>query len=488
MIIRNLLVWLAIMATAAQVLGIESGSESSNRLNILLITADDLGVQLGCYGETLIETPNLDRLAASGVQFETAYVTQASCSSSRSSMFTGLHVFSTGQYGVTGGGFSLHPELRDKTIPNLLKPAGYYTGIIGKLHVAPEESFKFDYRVVTEESNVEFTEPPDDSINCRNVRLIADKADEFLHKKGDHPFFLMVNYDDPHALKTSEGNIFPVQVKGLPENPLPPGKDTLFAFQQVDSPEMRIRTAGYYNAVQRLDDGIGMLIDVLQEHERYKDTLIIFIGDHGAPFVRGKKTTYEAGLRIPFIVLWPGVSNSMKSHAMVSTVDILPTILDAADIDQSIKVHGKSLRSVCLDEGAPFRDYLVGEHHFHARRPFYPRRAIRDNRYKLIHNLLAGKSKPGKSVDSDPAYAISQRSEYDNTAVRRAFDTFADPPEFELYDLQDDAIEFKNLAGNPEYREIQKRLMNALIEYRKKTEDPFLDPDFLKQMAKPGQR
>jgi len=112
-------------------------SRPQNRLNVLFITADDLGLQLGCYGETLIQTPNMDKLAASGVQFEIAYVAQASCSPSRSAMFTGLHTHSTGQYGLTNAGFALHPELRNKTIPNLLKPAGYRTGIIGKLHVAP---------------------------------------------------------------------------------------------------------------------------------------------------------------------------------------------------------------------------------------------------------------------------------------------------------------------------------------------------------------
>lgn len=452
--------------------GALSKDRPKKHLNVLFITTDDLGLELSCYGETLIQTPNMDRLAASGVQFQIAYVAQASCSPSRSAMFTGLHTHSTGQYGLTNAGFALHPELRDKTIPNLLKRAGYRTGIIGKLHVAPEESFQFDFR----NTDIEKT---------RQVRWVAEQVEQFLQETGDQPFFLMVNYSDPHAFRRPEDRTkwyFPPQVDGLPENPLPPGEKTLFAFQQIDTPQQRVRTAGYYNAVQRLDDGIGMLMDVLEKYGRCDDTLVIFIGDHGPPFARGKTTVYEAGIRIPFIVRWPGVSKPMRSRAMVSTIDILPTILDATGVAPAGKMHGKSLRPVLKNADAPWREYLVAEFHFHGGRPFYPRRAIRDHRYKLIHNLLAGKAKPSTGIDADTAYQVSQQSRYDGTPVRRAFDTFANPPEFELYDLENDAIEFDNLAGNPDYRAIQERLTKALLEYRKQTDDPFLDPRFLEKI------
>jgi len=448
----------------------------NKRLNVLFITADDLGLQLGCYGETLIQTPNIDKLAASGVHFRTAYVAQASCSPSRSAMFTGLHTHSTGQYGLTNSGFALHPELCNRTIPNLLKPVGYRTGIIGKLHVAPEESFQFNFR----ENN---------TINTRHVRRVAEKVDEFLRSAGDQPFFLMVNYSDPHAFRDPKDRTkwnFPPQVDGLPANPLTPGEKTIFAFQQIDTPQQRVRTAGYYNAVQRLDDGIGMLTEVMNKHGHGEDTLIVFIGDHGPPFARGKTTVYESGIRIPFIVRWPGVSRPAESPAMVSTIDILPTILDATGVAPPGKMHGKSLRPVLKDAGAPWREYLVAEFHFHGARPFYPRRAIRDQRYKLIHNLLAGKSKPSSSIDADPAYRISQQPRYDGTPVRRAFDTFANPPEFELYDLQNDPVEFNNLAGQPQYHAVQERLTKSLFEYRRQTDDPFLDPDFVRKIDQRG--
>ena len=449
----------------------ESAGAPAQR-NVLLITADDLGLQLSCYGESLIQTPNLDKLAASGVQFEIAYVAQASCSPSRSAMFTGLHTHSTGQYGLTNGGFSLHPELRDKTIPNLLKKAGYRTGIIGKLHVAPEQSFQFDYRPRG---------------NTRQVRWVAGAADQFLQQNGDKPFFLMVNYSDPHAFRRPDDRTkwhFPPRVDGLPASPLPPGSKTLFPFQQIDTPSQRVRTAGYYNAVQRLDDGIGMLLDVLDKYDRAKETLVIFVGDHGPPFARGKTTVYESGIRVPFLVHWPGVSQPMRSRAMVSTVDILPTILDAASVAHEEPLHGRSLRPVLQDAESSWRNYLVAEFHFHGGRPFYPRRAIRDHRYKLIHNLLAGSTKPSTGIDGDPAYQISRDQRYDGTPVRRAFDIFADPPEYELYDLKNDPIEFQNLADNPQYEEVQARLTRALIEYRNQTNDPFRDSALLQKFSR----
>ena len=452
--------------------GGEPSLAADRPLNVLFITADDLGLQLSCYGETLIETPHIDRLAASGVRFEVAYVAQASCSPSRSAMFTGLHTHATGQYGLTNGGFSLHPALRERTIPNLLKSAGYRTGIIGKLHVAPEASFRFDYRNTN-------------GSKTRDVRWVAQRVNEFLDDDRDRPFFLMVNYSDPHAFRRPDDRrkwYFPPQIEGLPEKPLPPGEKTLFAFQQIDTPAQRVRTAGYYNAVQRLDDGIGMLSDVLAKRGHVDDTLLIFVGDHGPPFARGKTTVYESGIRVPFIVRWPGVSEPMASRAMVSTIDILPTILDATGVSAPGPMHGTSLRPVLQDENAAWREYLVSEFHFHGGRPFFPRRAIRDQRYKLIHNLLAGKARPSTGIDGDPAYRLSQSDAYAGTPIGKAFAVFANPPEVELYDLESDPIEFENLAGEPAHRAVQQRLTEALLAYRKRTDDPALDNEWLEKL------
>ena len=120
----------------------------------------------------------------------------------------------------------------------------------------------------------------------------------------------------------------------------------------------------------------------------------------------------------------------------------------------------------------------------YGRRPFYPRRAIRDGRYKLIHNLLAGSAKPSTGIDGDPAYRLSQGPRFRGTAVQRAFATFANPPEFELYDLKNDPVEFENLAGKPEHRAVQQRLTSALRDYRRRTDDPSLRTEWLARIRR----
>ena len=435
---------------------------------------------LSCYGETRISTPNVDRLAASGVQFRTAYVAQASCSPSRSSIFTGLYTHSTGQYGLTATNFSLHPHLRAQTIPALLQKAGYRTGIIGKLHVDPVNCFPWDLPV----------KPPG---NTRDVRAIADAAEAAFRAAGNDPFFLKLSYGDPHAFRSPNDPSawsFPPQVEGLPAKPVPPSAQTVFPFQQIDTHPQRVRVAGYYNAIQRLDDGIGMLMDRLEKLKLVENTVVILVGDNGPPFDRGKTTAYEAGLRTPFLVRWPGVSKPAQSDAMVSTVDIAPTIFDAAGVPIPENVQGRSLRPVLVDPGAPWREYLVGEFHCHGANFFFPRRAIRESRYKLIRNLRAGKAKPMTGVDADTAYLVSRTEPYNGTPVRRAFDTYANPPEFELYDLKEDPVEFNNLAGRPATAAVQKRLAAALERWRAETKDPFLDPAFTEKVAalKPDER
>jgi len=458
--------------------GLRRSESSPARPNVLFITSDDLGLQLSCYGDTVIETPKIDALAASGVQFDVAYVAQASCSPSRSAMFTGLYPHGNGQYGLTAvPGLALHPHLHDATLPNILKRAGYRTGIIGKLHVAPGNSFKFDYHGGSH-------------IDALDMKLVAERASKFMSQSGDQPFFLMVNYTDPHAYRpggTKSNTIgdwsFRDRVKGIPETLVEPSEKTVLPFQRIDTPEQRKRVAGYYNSVKRLDVGVGLLLETLERHGHADNTLVIFIGDHGPPFDRGKSTTYEGGLRIPFLVRWPGVSKPMRSSAMVSTVDILPTIIDAAGATTDIERHGRSLRSVLANADAPWREYLVGEYHLHGP-PWFPQRAIRDDRYKLIHSLLADSVSRKTAIDGDIGYVTSREERYAGTDIRKAFDTFAKPPEFELYDLENDPWEFHNLAGTAEYAEVEQRMKTALEAWRHETDDPALDPAFHDQVIK----
>ena len=458
-------------------LSLTAVSFSADKPNILLITADDLGLQLSCYGDPYLKTPHLDKLAAGGVRYRTAYVAQASCSSSRSSMFSGLYPHTTGQIGLANAGFQLASEQVEKNLPAWLKRADYRTGILGKLHVNPESSFPFDYRPKRQDT--------------RDVRDVAKRAAPFLQAESDRPFFLMVNYSDPHVWKEPKKKkpIFPAQWKGLPENPI--AEDTVpgWDFQGFDEPVARQRVSNYYNTVLRLDRGVGFLLDELEKSGHADNTLVIFLGDHGPPFSRGKTTCYESGLRVPFLLRWPGVAQqNISSLALVSAVDIVPTILDAAGIEAPEEFHGASLRPTLTNSIPPenWRTHLAGEFHYHGTQGFFPRRAIRDQRYKLIHNLIAGKGEPISRVDGDPNGQFADTDKYRDTPAGKAFQRYVDPPEWELYDLDNDPVEFENLADNPEHSEKLSELKFALMNWRKETNDPLLSEDGFKKFEQWG--
>ncbi len=449
----------------------------TERLNALLITADDLGIQLSCYGDPIAHTPSIDALAARSTRFETAYVSQASCSPSRSTMFTGLYPHSNGHYGLANAnvGFRVHEALIDNLLPNILKRAGYRTGIIGKLHVHPEKRFAFDLNTR-------------EGFGQRDVRQQLRFAQEFLEADSEDPWFLMFNLFDPHVQRdrlpdgSRSPQYLPDQVQGIPENALTADDVPAWPWQGIDTPEQRTKIAGYYNCVHRIDVAIGELMEILKETGHDENTLIIFLGDHGPPFTRGKTSCYEAGLRVPFIVHWPGVSKPHVSDRLVGSIDIYPTILDAAGVDAPADLHGRSVRSLLRDSNTrDWRDTLVAEFHYHGASPFFPRRAITDGRYKLIHNLLAGQAQASNAVDGDRAWNFAQELPRDHPA-RIAMERLPNPPEWELYDLQEDPVEFVNIAGTQSSRRILARLKDSLADWQAQTKDPFGDPAFRQQV------
>lgn len=438
--------------------------------DILLITADDMGTTAGCYGDKQALTPNLDRLAAEGVLFENGYVTHASCSPSRSSILTGLYPHQNGHIGLAGQHpeYQLRPDIQ--TLPAILKKAGYATGIIGKQHVkegAPDQ-IPFDFEWARHNN----------PIITRDVRMVAQKAEEFLDLAGKRPFFLYVNYFDPHRPYDAESN----QCKGLPEKPLGPDEVEPFAYLGLEGAPVRQEMAAYYNCVNRLDVGLGLLFQALEKADVLEDLLVIFVSDHGVPFTRGKTTCYEAGEQVPFILKWPGESRAgLRSTAFVSSVDILPTILDAAGIDCP-PVAGRSLREVVAGRTPKeWRDSLCAEYTSHAPQHLYPRRSIRTERWKLVHNLDSSRANPVPYIGATrPNPGVTEIE----PGFEAAYKTTEHPPEFELYDLEKDPHETVNLVGNPELATVLMKLKADLMKWRQETEDPLLDPNELERLKK----
>ncbi|WP_186758611.1 sulfatase family protein [Echinicola salinicaeni] len=427
-------------------------------INVLVITADDLGLQLSSYGDSTISTPNLDRLAVSGIKFNNAYVTQASCSSSRSSILTGTYPHFNGQIGLAHRGFSMN-----RTLPNIassLKQAGYKTGVIGKLHVEPKEQFPFDL------------DRSDQVHETRDVELVSEWVDEFITSSPDSSFFLYLNYFDPHTPLIRN-------IKGHPEQEVISEEVQAFAFQGVYDPGELERIADYYNCVKRLDEGIGLLMRKLEELDVLDNTLIVFVGDHGPPFSRGKAASYEYSVRIPFLVKYPeGMETIKESDELVSTIDIYPTILDALGIETPMEVQGQSLEPLVYGESNKVRNYLFTEYNFHTHfiDNYYPRRTVRDQRYKLIYNLPSGDfDNEDLYIDKDSAYYYSRGDKYEGTWVREVFDRLASPSKLELYDLDNDPFEKVNLIEKESLQSKKEELFEALQEWMEDTNDPFID-------------
>ena len=443
-----------------------------NQPNILLLVSEDSGAELGCYGTPDVRTPRLDQLAAEGSQFSNAYVPNPVCSASRAAFLTGLYPFQNGQIGLATHRYAMYQAWQN--IPAVLRLAGYRTGLIGKLHVNPESAFPFDFR---------WNEAKYNSFNARNVRRVAEVAGDFF-QESEQPFFLAVNFSDAH---------FPLlrQQFGLPQNPLR-GQDVsgTLPFIGVDTPRLRQGTADYYNCLMRLDSGIGMVLDELQAAGKANQTLVIFIGDHGAQFSRGKATCYEGGLKIPMLIRWPGktVAGEVRDE-LVSTVDILPTVREACGMAPDPSLPGRSLLPLAAGQQVQWRQYLFAERTAYHSGSFYPQRTLRDRRYKIILNLLAGQPNPVAEIYctlQTGFFEYGTHSEEVMSAsplVRQAYETWRKPPRVELYDLQTDPWEFQNLSAESAFSEPLQRLQTELQRFREQYHDPLLDPDKLQQLA-----
>ncbi len=414
-----------------------------HRPSILLITGDDLGHQLGCYGDRVATTPHMDRLGREGLRFTQAYVTQSSCSSSRSSILTGLYPHQNGQIGLAHLGYRMKSDTWP-TLPGQLAKAGYRTGVIGKVHVGPDRAIRFDFR-------------RNDIGQTREIPQVERNLAEFLATVKDRPFFLMLNLFDPHGP-------FLRDVQGSPKVKVEPGQVTRFPFLKADPADAKERIADFYTCVNRMDEIIGAVMNLLESRGAASNLLVVLVGDNGPPFPGAKCSIYEAGLRVPCIVWYPGrVPRGKTSDALVCLVDLMPTLLEAAQAEIPAGLAGRSLWPVLRGEDAGWRQTLAAEYTSHEPDMYFPQRSIRDGRYKLIVSLMHDAT-------------VSKKREYDGAPLARLFPRYANTPPVELYDLKEDPWETRNLAGSLQHQEILKSLTAELHAWRKATQDPLLEP------------
>lgn len=464
--------WMAMMISLACLVADACGEAMSTnrravRPNVLLIVSEDNGPELGCYGDEFATTPQLDQLATDGMRFEVAYVTQSVCSPSRSTIFTGLYPHQNGQLGLATHQYAMFKPW--PTSYSLLKNAGYRTGLIGKTHVNPKSMV---------EDWVDFRAIPSANFKKKSLAEYAAKSAEFF-AASDDPFFLTVNFPDAH---------WPVQdqVEGRPKVVLSEKQVAPMKYIGFDNPRLRRHVTGYYNCMSRLDECVGELMAALERSGKTQNTLVIYIGDHGAQFARGKVFVTEGGLRIPFIVKWPGVIEpGQVSNQMVSTVDLLPTIAAACDVNAPDGLPGKNLVPTFQGSTAPIREYLFGQRNCDSVDLYFPQRAVRDKRYKLIKTLLSDRPDPGAQKclrNGASNFRGSPTTDELNTAresTRVAYETWLHPPKYQLYDLKTDPFEFVNLAADQKYAAVLNRMKRRLDRWQDETNDPLRKPELL---------
>ncbi len=426
-----------------------------DRPNIVWISAEDMGPRLGSYGDYIARTPNLDVLAAQGTRYTRVFTTAGVCSPSRAAIITGMHQVSLGaQHMRTLSGapfapepapYSVVPPHYVKTFTEYLRAAGYYTTNNGK------EDYQFETPATAwDESS--------SNAHWRN------------RPHADQPFFAVFNF-----LTTHESRIWPdpqaaFRAMGLPEALAHAAPDPLVtdpAAVEVppyypDTPVVRRDIAQHYDNINRMDAQAGRILRQLEEDGLLENTVVFFWSDHGDGLPRHKRWVYDSGLHVPLIIHVPGQSPAVDDQ-LVSFLDLAPTVLSLAGVEPPAHMQGRALLGAYADN-KPTHTYL-----FAARDRFDEQydmvRAARDHRYKYIRNY-----RPEKPYVLWMAYAnvmptmqelfrLNQEGRLDSV---QALWMRSKRPVHELYDVQEDPHETRNLAYDPAHQDILVRMQRAL--------------------------
>lgn len=430
--------------------------------NVLLIIADDQGLDLGAYGNATVRTPKIDALAARGTLFTHAFATVSSCSPSRAVIYTGLYSHTNGMFGLAHDVHNQHLFGWVKTLPELLRAAGYRTALVGKKHILPEAALTFDAELAPEEPGK------------RDVAFMADEARRFIAEHPQRPFLLIVGFSDPHRAAENFGN-----TRAWPEVPRITYKpsDVTVPAHLPDLPDVRADVAQYYESVSRLDGGVGLMLDALRAAGRADETLVIYMSDNGRPFPGAKTTLYDDGIHLPLIIAAPGKRTAVRNQAMVSWIDIAPTILawTGAPGPGGYALPGRSLLPILEQTDPAGWERVFASHSFHEIQQYYPMRAMRTRQHKYILNLAPELTFPiAGDVQSSPSWRALQQRPAAATHGVRTLQALLHRPAEELYDLEKDPRELRNVAHDAAYRDVLEQMRGELAEFRKATRDPWL--------------
>ncbi|WP_288241892.1 sulfatase [uncultured Bacteroides sp.] len=406
--------------------------------NIVIYIADDHGcLQSEPYGDTFVRTPNMARLANEGMTFDQAFVASPASGPSRAALLSGLMP-------ARNGAEANHttPRADTQILVKRLQDLGYEVAAIGKIAHGKEQADMnhFDYLQIT-----------------GNIReKLAGTVKAYLDRRtSQKPLCLLVGDRRPHV-SWIEQNIYDTSRITLPD-------------YLIDTPETREHWGRYLTDITGLDESIGQVDKYAEEYFGNRDYLFIYTADHGAQWPFGKWNLYDKGTRTAMLARWKGkIEPGTRTAAMVSWIDLMPTLIDIAGGKPVENIDGKSFREVLFNKDKKHREIIYTTHTNDGNMNVYPMRAVRTEKYKYIRNLLPDCYHSNHSdihrKDGAGAYWDSwdEAARTDKEAAEKIRHYYQRPAE-EFYDIVNDPDEKHNLADNPAYKEEMQR-MSVLLD------------------------
>ncbi len=438
--------------------------------DFLLITADDMNWNSpGCFGSSASNpTPNIDKLAERGMRFANAHVTIAVCLPCRATLMTARYPHRSGAKGF-------EPIKNDvPEIQTLLQDAGYKTTVIGKTrHASAGRKLNWSTQSDFEQLG-----------HGRNPDLYYKYTKIFLKNTENKPFFLVVNADDPHRpFHGSKQEGYHPKFKNSPRDYPPPsrvyhaGEITVPGFLP-DLPDIRTETAQYYSSVRRCDDVVGKILQALEETGRRQNTFITFLSDHGMSLPFAKTNCYLNSTKTPLIVCWPGKikPQTVETKNFISSIDFMPTILDAANLPAPSGMDGSSFLPLLLGQKKYHRDKVFTQFYKTSAQKPYPMRSVQNERFGYIFNpwsdgktIFYNEAQNGLTWDAmvDAARTKPEVEKRVNFYKYRTLEEF--------YDYKKDPDALNNLIDDFRYQDKIDYLREELLRWMEKTRDPALN-------------
>src|ERR1051325_5081226 len=450
--------------------GILSAAPTTTRLNVLGITADDLnGDSMGWTGSKLGATPNIDAFAGDGChQFRNCHVSAPICQPSREAMMTG-------RVPHRNGGLGFNPIRLDvPTMTEVMSSNGFFTAAINKtVHMMPRSKFNWD--LILDGSGK----------NPKAMRAHLEQAMKAAAAAGK-PFFINANATAPHrpfaGSGRADGEEEGARGKKASANQAAAAPVKMFGESEVvvpsfleDIPGVRKEVAQYFSSVRRLDQTFGELIAALKAAGHWDDTLIVFLGDHGMSFPYSKATLYRNGTWTPVLLRVPGAAKAVLNADMVSSVDIMPTLMDLVGVKAPDDLDGRSWRPLLRGETQPDRDHVFTHVNTVSSGKSFPGRCVRTEKRAYIWNAWPdGKTQYRVEAMSGLSWnAMAKAAETDPTLKPRVQHFLYRCAE-EFYDEERDPDERHNLIDDPKYQTEIQRMKELLLAHMEQTGDPLL--------------